>query len=50
MFGLVNANDNQQEVGGYLIRISSVEIDGKKVSLEELEAPIGNLPLSLKML
>lgn len=30
IFGLVNAKDNQQEVGGYLIRFRNVEIDGKE--------------------
>lgn len=39
MFGLVNANDNQQEVGGYLIRISSVEIDGKKSFVGRVGGP-----------
>ncbi|MBU9979621.1 type 1 fimbrial protein [Proteus mirabilis] len=39
MFGLVNANDNQQEVGGYLIRISSVEIDGKKSFIGRVGGP-----------
>ncbi|HIE4545897.1 TPA: fimbrial protein [Proteus mirabilis] len=29
-FGLVNAKNNQQEVGGFLIRAYNIEIDGKK--------------------